>query len=65
MSKRKNKADIFRDHATGDVVVLDENGKEVFRKPYSRQVVSIAHDIYMSHKYEPKSLAGATAAIGN
>ena len=47
----KNKADIIRDHKTNEVVVIDKKGKEVFRQPYSQQTVSIAHDIYMYHKY--------------
>lgn len=47
----KNKADIKRDRQTNDVVVYDEYGKEVFRKPYSQQVLSIANTIYMYHKH--------------
>lgn len=47
----KNKSDILRDRATNDVVVYDENGKECFRRPYSKQTVSIANAIYMAHKY--------------
>ena len=50
----KNKADIRRDRATNDVVVYDENGKEIFRRPYCEQVLSIANAIYMAHKYTPK-----------
>lgn len=49
---KKNKADIRRDRATNDVVVYGADGKEVFRRPYSAQVVSIANAIYMAHKYE-------------
>lgn len=49
--KAKNLSDIFRDWTTGEVVVLDERGKECFRRHHSRQIVSIAHDIYMYHKY--------------
>lgn len=52
--KVKNKADIYRDRRTGDVVVLDESGSEVFRRPYSQEIVSIANAIYMAHKYAPK-----------
>ena len=48
----KNKADMRRDHNTNEVVVYDENGKEVFRKPYTEQFISIAHPIYMYHKYK-------------
>ena len=55
MSTTKNKADIRRDSISNEIVVYDENGKECFRRPYSKQTLSIAHDIYMSHKYEPRS----------
>ena len=48
----KNKADIKRDRQTNDVVVYDEHGKEVFRKPYSQQILSIANAIYMYHKHK-------------
>lgn len=41
--------DIKRD---GKDVVVIANGKEVFRKPEATQTVAIAHDIYMSYKYE-------------
>ena len=47
----KNKADIFVDHSTQEVVVLDERGVEVFRHSKTAQTVSIANAIYMSHKY--------------
>lgn len=50
----KNKADIRRDRATNDVVVYDENGKEIFRRPYCENVLSVANAIYMAHKYKPK-----------
>lgn len=50
-SKPKNRSDIFRDWTTGEVVVLDETGKECFRRPHSRQIVSIAHSIYSYHKH--------------
>ena len=46
----KNKADIKRDGH--DVIVLDEKGREVYRQPKTAQTVSIAHRIYMCHKYE-------------
>lgn len=42
-------ADIKRD---GKDLVVVVNGKEVFRKPKTRQTVVIAHDIYMGYKYE-------------
>ena len=48
----KNKSDIIVDHSTNEVVVLDKHGNEVFRKPKSEQVISIAHGIYMYHKYK-------------
>ena len=48
----KNKADIRRE--SGDVVVYDASGKECFRRPYSPQVVSLAHTIYMGCRYKPK-----------
>ena len=51
----KNKADIFKDHNTNEVVVVDAQGKEVFRKPYTKQFISIAHDIYMYHKYKDRA----------
>ena len=47
-----NKADIKLDYKTGDVIVLDAKGKEVFRKPKTEQHISIANAIYMSHKHE-------------
>ena len=47
----KNKADIFVDHATQEVVVIDERGVEVFRRAKTAQTVSIANAIYMSRKY--------------
>ena len=46
-----NKADIFVDRATQEVVVLGERGVEVFRRAKTVQTVSIANAIYMSHKY--------------
>lgn len=51
----KNKADILKDHKTNEVVVLDKHGKEIFRKPYTEQFISIAHDIYMCEKYEEQA----------
>lgn len=51
----KNKADILKDHNTNEVVVIDEIGKEVFRKPYTEQFISIAHDIYFYHKYKDRA----------
>jgi hypothetical protein len=47
----KNKADIFLDKSTLEVVVVDECGVEVFRRAKTEQTVSIANAIYMSHKY--------------
>jgi hypothetical protein len=47
----QNKADIKLDHATNEVLVLDKKGKEVFRKPKTEQHVSVAHSIYIYHKY--------------
>ena len=41
--------DIIQD---GKDVVVVANGKEVFRNPKTTQTVAIAHDIYMSYKYE-------------
>lgn len=55
MNRKANKADIFRDRATNEVVVLDRNGKETFRKLYSANIVSVAHLIYMACKYEERS----------
>ena len=34
-----------------EVVVLDKKGKEVFRKPKTKQYISVANTIYMYHKY--------------
>lgn len=48
----ENKADILIDHETNDVIVLNNYGKEVFRKPKSEQTIAIAHDIYMNYKYK-------------
>ena len=50
----KNKADIFHDRKAGDVVVIDERGKEIFRRKRSEQIISIAHSIYLAHKYKEK-----------
>lgn len=41
--------DIKRD---GKDIVVVVNGKEVFRKPKTKQTLAIAHDIYMGYKYE-------------
>lgn len=51
----KNKADILKDHDANEVVVIDKQGKEIFRKPYTKQFISIAHDIYMYAKYEERA----------
>lgn len=56
MSKA-NKADIMRDHAKNEVVVVDKSGKEIFRRPYNQQFISIAHDIY----YEKRTWYAAQA----
>ena len=48
----KNKSDIKIDHSTGEIVVLNEQGKEIFRREKTAQTVSIAHDIYMYHQYK-------------
>lgn len=55
----KNLADITIDRKTGEVVVMDERGKEVYRAPKTEQYISIAHAIYMSHKYRPREEATA------
>lgn len=47
----KNKSDIKLDHSRNEVVVLNQRGQEVFRKPKTEQYISIAHAIYMCHKY--------------
>ncbi len=47
----KNKSDIKLDHSRNEVVVLNQKGQEVFRKPKTEQYISIAHAIYMFHKY--------------
>lgn len=49
--KASCRADIFRDRTTGDIVVIGKTGKEVFRRPDSQQIISIAHAIYMAEKY--------------
>lgn len=51
----KSKAEIKIDHSTYDVVVLDELGKEVFRKSKTYQNISIANTIFMYHKYHTQS----------
>lgn len=52
--KQQRRADIFRDRSTGDIVVTDRTGSEVFRHSDSPQIISIAHAIYMSEKYGGK-----------
>lgn len=49
-----SKAEIKRDTRTNEVYVIDNNGNEVFRKPYSHQIVAIANSVYMSEKYKDK-----------
>ena len=49
MGKVNKTADIFNDN--GDVVVVS-HGKEIFRKPKTKQTISIAHCIYMAERYE-------------
>lgn len=55
MSTKTNKSDIRVDRNTLEVVVVDENGIEIFRKPKTEQYVSIANAVYMCHKYKSKS----------
>ncbi len=43
--------DIKKDHNTNEVVVL-ENGKEIFKRPYTKQNIDLAHQIYMGAKYK-------------
>lgn len=43
------KADIFPD---GNDIVVTDGKKEVFRKPRSKQTISIAHCIYMAERYQ-------------
>lgn len=52
----KNGADIKLDRTTNEVVVLDNKGLEVFRKPKTEQFISIANSIYMCHKYSGKEI---------
>jgi hypothetical protein len=52
----KNKADFKRDRKTNDVVVYDDNGKEVFRRPYNKQNLSIGNSIYFAYKYKEKGV---------
>jgi len=47
----KNKSDIKLDRAKNEVVVLNSKGREVFRGPKTEQYISIAHAIYICHKY--------------
>ena len=51
----KNKAAIRTDYETCEVYVLDECGKEVFRRPRTTQNISIAHSVYMYHKYKDEA----------
>lgn len=39
----------------GDVIVIHK-GREVFRKPKTKQTVSIANCIYMAYKYDGKDV---------
>ncbi len=55
----KNSADIFRDPATNEIVVLDEKGIEIFRRPKSEQMIAVAHSIYLSCKH-PKERSLST-----
>jgi hypothetical protein len=48
----RNNADITHDRQTGEVIVIDERGKEVYRAPKTEQHISIANTIYMYHKYK-------------
>ena len=48
----RNNADIALDRQTGEVIVIDERGKEVYRAPKTEQHISIANTIYMYHKYK-------------
>ena len=47
--KKINKSAIKRDGQA--VVVIDNEGKEVFRQPATEQYIQIAHCLYMYHKY--------------
>ena len=42
--------DIKRDYQTQDVVVV-QKGKEIFRKPATKQNIDLAHLIYIGAKY--------------
>lgn len=44
------KADIKR--IGNEVVVIDKNGKECFKRPYTEENISLAFLIYMGNKYE-------------
>ena len=57
----KNKAEINVDRQTGEVVVVDERGKEVYRAPKTEQHISIANTIYMYHKYKDRPSRGTIA----
>lgn len=48
----ENRANILIDYDTNEVYVLNNYGKEVFRKPKSKQIIKVAHDIYMGYKYK-------------
>ena len=50
-NKMKNNVEIKCD---GNDVVVIVNKKEVFRKPKTKQTISIANDIYMRYKYDNK-----------
>lgn len=51
------KADIFQD---GNDIVVTDGKKEVFRKPRSKQTISIAHSIYMAERYKDCTVKGET-----
>ena len=43
--------DIKHNRATNEVVVV-ENGKEIFKKPYTKENIALAQQIYMGAKYK-------------
>ena len=56
-----NQASMFIDHSTNCVVVTDEFGVEVFRNPKTEQNISLAHTLYMYHKYHAQDKRCANA----
>jgi L-asparaginase II len=60
-TKMKNRAEISVDRQTGEIVVADDRGKEVYRAPKTERHISIANTLYMYHKYKDRPNRGTIA----